>query len=172
MQSVSTDVYRERAREKFAVLLGPELAGQLEASLFQKSKDLALEDSIGFDSVMYKRLYVHKVRQVHDNLDPKSYIGNTCLLERLNTGQITVEALAEASPQELFPDNWQSLVDEKRRRDEIQYSSTAQAMTDKYTCRKCGSKKITYYDLQIRSADEGFTTFFTCLGCGAKWKKN
>ena len=36
-------------------------------------------------------------------------------------------------------------------------------------CRKCGSKRVYYYQRQLRSADEPMTTFATCCQCGAKW---
>jgi DNA-directed RNA polymerase subunit M/transcription elongation factor TFIIS len=34
---------------------------------------------------------------------------------------------------------------------------------------KCGSKKCTFTELQMRSADEGSTTFVTCVDCSYKW---
>lgn len=37
-------------------------------------------------------------------------------------------------------------------------------------CRVCKSQKITFYQLQTRSADEPMTTFYTCQDCGKKWK--
>ena len=45
-----------------------------------------------------------------------------------------------------------------------------QASTDMFTCRKCKSKKCSYYELQTRSADEPSTIFVTCLECGKNWK--
>lgn len=39
-----------------------------------------------------------------------------------------------------------------------------------FKCRKCGSKKTSYYQMQTRSADEPMTTYVTCSGCGLKWK--
>jgi len=45
--------------------------------------------------------------------------------------------------------------------------------TDKdgiFQCKKCFSKKTTYYSLQTRSADEPMTNFITCLVCGNRWK--
>ncbi len=169
MQDVSVDSYRERAVGVLSRILSElDTAKSLEDAIYSVCQENITNDG----SIIFKRFYLHKVRQIADNLDPKSYVGNGSLLKAFQEGSLTQDELARASPQELFPGNWQSLIDEKKRRDEIQYSSTAQAMTDKYTCRKCGSRKITYYDLQIRSADEGFTTFFTCLGCGGKWKKN
>ena len=32
--------------------------------------------------------------------------------------------------------------------------------------------ECTYYQLQVRSADEPMTTFITCLNCNFKWKQN
>ena len=46
-----------------------------------------------------------------------------------------------------------------------------EAVTDSFTCRKCRSKKCTYYELQTRSADEPMTLFITCIDCGTKWKQ-
>lgn len=39
-----------------------------------------------------------------------------------------------------------------------------------FQCRKCGSKKTTYYSLQTRSADEPMTNFITCVNCKHRWK--
>lgn len=39
-----------------------------------------------------------------------------------------------------------------------------------FQCKKCKSKKTTYYSLQTRSADEPMTNFITCLNCNNRWK--
>lgn len=39
-----------------------------------------------------------------------------------------------------------------------------------FTCKKCKSKKTTYYQMQTRSADEPMTTFVTCTNCNNRWK--
>eukprot|EP00923_Selenidium_pygospionis_P033672 GHVN01059069.1.p1 GENE.GHVN01059069.1~~GHVN01059069.1.p1 ORF type:complete len:227 (+),score=43.13 GHVN01059069.1:3-683(+) len=49
-------------------------------------------------------------------------------------------------------------------------SQDQMAETDQFKCGKCGKRKATYYQLQIRSADEPMTTFVTCIVCGNKWK--
>lgn len=36
-------------------------------------------------------------------------------------------------------------------------------------CKKCGSKKVFYYQKQCRGSDESSTTFATCVKCGSKW---
>jgi DNA-directed RNA polymerase I subunit RPA12 len=42
----------------------------------------------------------------------------------------------------------------------------------KETCGKCGSDDARYYELQLRSADEGSTIFYTCQQCGNKWRND
>jgi DNA-directed RNA polymerase subunit M/transcription elongation factor TFIIS len=39
-----------------------------------------------------------------------------------------------------------------------------------YSCRKCKSRLVTYYELQTRSADEPATAFFTCHKCKNRWR--
>ena len=72
--------------------------------------------------------------------------------------------------QELFPEHWKKLLDEKFKREKVMYEEKAEAMTDQFKCGRCKSRKCTYYELQTRSADEGMTTFITCLHCGNRWK--
>lgn len=165
--------YRDRTTPMFVETLGSdELASIVEDSIAQKCYHRAKEASMSIETPLIKHMYISLTRHIINNIDPESYVGNRSLKNRLIGGEIDPAKIVDMSPQELFPEHWDKMVQEKKRRDEIQYSSTTQAMTDAYKCRKCGSRKITYYDLQIRSADEGFTTFYTCLGCGCKWKKN
>lgn len=36
----------------------------------------------------------------------------------------------------------------------------------------CDSKKATYFQIQMRSADEPPSTFFTCVKCGYRWRQD
>ncbi|EZG45940.1 DNA-directed RNA polymerase subunit [Gregarina niphandrodes] len=38
-------------------------------------------------------------------------------------------------------------------------------------CPECSHKEAYFYQLQIRSGDEGATTFFQCTHCHARWKE-
>jgi transcription elongation factor S-II len=72
--------------------------------------------------------------------------------------------------QELNPEHWKEHIDRKIKRDSSKYTTNIEASTDMFTCKKCKSKKCTYYELQTRSADEPTTVFITCLDCGKHWK--
>lgn len=37
-------------------------------------------------------------------------------------------------------------------------------------CPKCDHPKAEFYNIQMRSADEGETTFYMCKGCGCNFK--
>lgn len=39
-----------------------------------------------------------------------------------------------------------------------------------FQCKKCKSRKTTYYSLQTRSSDEPMTNFITCMECKSRWK--
>ncbi len=40
-----------------------------------------------------------------------------------------------------------------------------------FTCKKCKSKKTSYYQQQTRGADEPMTNFIECLQCQYTWKE-
>ncbi|KAF2228094.1 DNA-directed RNA polymeras-like protein I subunit [Elsinoe ampelina] len=39
------------------------------------------------------------------------------------------------------------------------------------TCPQCGQEEVSYYERQLRGADEGSTIFYIC-DCGHQWRQN
>jgi len=117
-----------------------------------------------WENPYFVQLYIDRLRSIYINLKNKD------LLQQIKNGEITPQVLAFMSHQEMNPSNWKTLIDEKIKRDANKYSNNLQASTDMFTCKKCKSKKCTYYELQTRSADEPATIFVTCLDCGKNWK--
>ncbi len=99
-----------------------------------------------------------------------NYVKNNRLLSRLIKNEFTPEQLVNMSPQDMFPENWKELIDEKYRREKILYETKKEAMTDQFKCSKCKSRETAYFEMQTRSADEPMTIFITCLNCGKRWK--
>ena len=118
----------------------------------------------------FKSMYVNKCRSVYTNLDSSLYVKNTNLLKKLQKDKIDIKSLPYMSNQEIFPEHWKKIMDEKYNRDKLLYEDKPEAMTDQFKCGKCKSRECTYYELQTRSADESMTTFITCLNCGNRWK--
>jgi transcription elongation factor S-II len=95
---------------------------------------------------------------------------NKELYEQIKQHQIGPKALAFMTHQEMSPEHWKKRIEQKIKRDRSRFSTNIEASTDMFQCRKCKSKKCTYYELQTRSADEPATIFITCLDCGKNWK--
>jgi transcription elongation factor S-II len=121
-------------------------------------------------NILYKNIYINKIRSLYTNLVKNNYVKNNRLLQRVNSREFTPEKLVSMSPNELFPENWKELIDEKYRRDKILYETKKEAMTDQFKCGKCSSRETCYFEMQTRSADEPMTIFITCLNCGNRWK--
>ena len=121
-------------------------------------------------NILLKKIYINKARSLYTNLVPNSYVNNRRLFERMKKKEFTANELVNLTIQELFPEHWKQLIDEKYRKNKVLYETKKEAMTDQFKCRKCGSRETCYYEMQTRSADEPMTIFITCLNCGNRWK--
>jgi len=110
-------------------------------------------------------LYIQKLRSILLNLKNKEVV------DKLLLKSFKAHELAFMNHQEMRPDLWEVLIEEKRIKDENKFTPKIEAYTYDFICGKCKSKKCTYYQLQTRSADEPMTTFVTCLDCGNRFKR-
>jgi len=117
-----------------------------------------------WDNNYFVKIYLDRMRTIYINLK------NSNLKELVQTKEIKPHEIAFMTHQEMQPDKWNELIQEKKIRDENKYEPKVEASTDNFKCWKCKSKKCTYYQLQTRSADEPMTTFVNCLDCGNRWK--
>lgn len=74
--------------------------------------------------------------------------------------KVEAKNIASLSPQQLNPDKWKTDLDDDAQ----------EIVEGIFQCKKCGSKKTTYYSLQTRSSDEPMTNFITCVDCKNRWK--
>ena len=63
---------------------------------------------------------------------------------------------------------WQNQIDEQDRFIETPFLVEESIIE----CKKCKSKRVFYYQRQVRSSDEGFSLFCTCISCGSRWREN
>jgi transcription elongation factor S-II len=117
-----------------------------------------------WENPAFTQLYLDRMRSVYLNLK------NPDLLQRIQSGETPAQTIAFMTHQEFNPVRWRELIDRKKKRDASKCTNNIEASTDMFTCKKCKSKKCTYYELQTRSADEPATVFVTCLDCGKNWK--
>ena len=139
----------------------------MEKSLYNTSIKEAGERDIvkKWDNPSFVQLYTDRLRSIYINLKQSDEFR-----QRLINKEIKAQDIGEMTHQDMAPARWQKLIEEKKIRDENKYTPKLEASTDNFTCRKCKSKKCSYYQLQTRSGDEPMTTFVTCLDCGSRWK--
>jgi DNA-directed RNA polymerase subunit M/transcription elongation factor TFIIS len=118
-----------------------------------------------WDNPYFTQIYIDRLRSIYINL--KTISG---LRQEIIQQKIEPEKVAFLSHQEFLPERWKTMIDLKIKRDVSKYTNTVCASTDMFTCKKCKSKKCTYYELQTRSADEACTIFVQCIDCGKQWK--
>lgn len=144
----------ERDDESKAIL---KVATDIESEVF-KAEYSAVNDS-----------YRNKLRTFTMNLRNKK---NPDLRARLLDGQITPGAFIKMSPNDMAPDALKKEIEKLNKQNlfDAQGATEKRAVTDRFTCGKCKHKKVSYYQMQTRSADEPLTTFCTCENCGNRWK--
>jgi transcription elongation factor S-II len=165
----SPETFRENIRKKLNTILNsndPTITINLEKGIFNYAIKEASNRKIvkKWENRAFAQIYIDKLRTIYMNLK------NPDLLQQIKNAEITSQSVAFMTHQELNPIRWKTLIDQKIKRDASKFTTNIQASTDMFTCKKCKSKKCTYYELQTRSADEPATIFVTCLDCGKHWK--
>ena len=122
-----------------------------------------------WDNKYFVLLYQNKFRTLWFNLN-KTYVKNTTLLSKVQSGKIKSKNLAFLTHQEMCPKQWKALIKAKMLRDKNKYRTDTSGASKEFRCRKCNKRETNYYQVQTRSADEPMTTFVTCLNCGNHWR--
>jgi transcription elongation factor S-II len=145
----------------------------LEKAIFESTYQTAQKQYIprNWKSATFCEVYLQLMRSVLSNLHPKSPVGNTRLLRRVLEGEFELAAIPFMTSYEMFPEKWFALKDKVLQREQKILEGNKSRATDQFKCRRCNKKECTYYQLQIRSADEPMTTFITCLNCGKEWRQ-
>jgi DNA-directed RNA polymerase subunit M/transcription elongation factor TFIIS len=100
-----------------------------------------------WDNPFFVQLYTDRLRSIYINL-----VKSDEFRQRLLTKEVKAHEVGAMTHQDMAPARWQKLIDEKKIRDENKYTPKLEASTDNFTCRKCKSKKCSYYQLQTRSS--------------------
>ncbi|KAF6070296.1 transcription elongation factor S-II [Candida albicans] len=113
--------------------------------------------------------YRNRLRSFTMNLRNKK---NPELRERILSKQILPAAFIKMTPNEMAPEALKKEIEKLHKQNlfDAQGATEKRAVTDRFTCGKCKHKKVSYYQMQTRSADEPLTTFCTCENCGNRWK--
>lgn len=165
---INTEDFRARLRQKIKMkynIHDVKNYTNIEKSIYNASLKEAERNKVlkKWDNTRFVRIYIDRFRSVLNNLTNE-------VVSKINDGVIESKNIGFLTHQELNPDKWYTLLEQKSKRDKSKFEVNVEAATDTFTCRKCKSNKCTYYQMQTRSADEPMTTFVSCIECGNRWK--
>ncbi|AMD22350.1 HGR011Wp [Eremothecium sinecaudum] len=169
---VTTTIYNDKLRDMVIKAFYDALAKESE-----HPPQSILTTSIEIEKQMYKlnptseneKAYKDKYRVIYSNVISKN---NPELKHKITNGDISPEHLVSCNPKDLAPEHLKRKLEEiaKQNLFNAQGATLERSVTDRFQCGKCKEKKVSYYQLQTRSADEPLTTFCTCEVCGNRWK--
>lgn len=146
----------------------------LETGLFNYTIDSCINKGISanLQNSVFLKIYNDKLVSILSNLVDSSYLQNEILNGKIKNNEIKVQDIPSMAPYELFPSRWMSILNAKLKKEKSLLNSDVEPMTDLFKCGKCKERKCSYFELQIRSADESATLFITCLNplCRNKWR--
>jgi DNA-directed RNA polymerase subunit M/transcription elongation factor TFIIS len=164
------DQFRSNVQSKLQLFFKSEKADKHATNLEKGIHNWALKEADTrkivkkWDNPYFIQIYLDHLRTVYNNLK------NQKLVQLVDSGEIKSHTIAFMTHQEMQPERWEKLITAKTLRDKNKYEQQLEAMTDTFTCRKCKSKKVTYYTQQVRSADEPMSIFCQCINCGTRWR--
>ena len=152
--------------------LNQEIVDDLEKGIFnwciKYSDEHELQKS--WSDKMFQYLYINKAKLLIENIDENSYVKNKRLKQRILDKEFKPHKLSFMESTNIFPEIWNNILDMKMKQEENFHNSKQVAKTDVFKCGKCKKRECSYYELQVRSADESSTIFVTCLNCGNRWR--
>ena len=160
------DLFRSNIRNKLNEKLKNEKNSlNLERGIFNYALKEAERQKVvkKWDNKHFVQIYIDRLRSIVSNLSEE-------IVKNISDGTVLPHVVAFMTHQEINHEKWAKLIDLKTKRDKNKFEVNMAAATDTFTCRKCKGNQCTYYQLQIRSADEPMTTFISCIQCGNRWK--
>ncbi len=165
----------EKFRENVQMYMGKliestdiKVYGNIEKSVYNYAIQESTKQNIvkKWTNPSFVTIYMDRLRSIYMNLK-----SNPDLVEQIKSGEIDPCQVAFLTHYEMNPKKWKDVMEIKKKRDASKLNTNIEASTDMYTCRRCRSKRTTYYEVATRSADEQMTIFITCLDCGKNWKQ-
>ena len=169
------DRHRAKTRAYFAALRSISYAERLEKALFEyhfptTRASTATTTALGVAQVVSQLSSKRRWRALQQHARSLKYNIRHCPhASEWGKGAHSVEWLVRATPKELWPERHP-----KPREARIITAETVKeevAESAMHKCWKCKSRRVTYAQMQTRSADEPMTCFFQCHGCGNRWKR-
>lgn len=169
---IITTIYQDKLRDMVIKALYDALCKENDAlpnDILKISIDIEKELNKLYNSIDQNKQYKEKYRVIYSNIISKN---NPNLKFRIVSNEVTPFFLINCDPKELAPESLRKKIEEIHKKNlfNAQGATIERSVTDRFQCGKCKERKVSYYQLQTRSADEPLTTFCTCEACGNRWK--
>lgn len=155
---------RDGARNKIKALLSKKLDQQsiddIENGIFEFSKSYAYDNNTPY---LLGSIYADKLNQLLCILNSEKL---ELILKSLKNKDFEAKTLAFLKQEELDPEKFEKIIKIKK---EEEHKRNNKATTNAFKCSKCGKRKCTVEEKQIRSGDEPATVFVECKECGHKF---
>lgn len=161
------ELFRNKIKSSLDKIINDiKISDNLEKGIYNYSLEQCDKRNIikKWNNLQFVIIYIEKFKMILTNIKSNN------VLSDLKNKKYKAHKLAFMTHQEICPEKWHQLIEDKKIRDDNKFKPKIEASTDDFTCHKCKSKKCSYYQLQTRSADEPMTTFVSCLECGNRWK--
>jgi DNA-directed RNA polymerase subunit M/transcription elongation factor TFIIS len=147
---------RQTSLSDLKEILSEKTASNVEKSIYNWSIQFAneVETDASWENPIFSHAYNEKL------IDVIFYLNKFDLKEKIQNKEILSKDVAFLDYKLFNKDRWKPVVHETK----------LNSNDGIFQCKKCKSKKTTYYSLQTRSADEPMTNFITCLVCNNRWK--
>lgn len=163
--------YINTVREQLALTdVNQTLINDIELQIRSKTKRDCEEMYCDRDWEVFRDMYIGNAHHIISNLKRTNEIANNHLIDQVNNGNITPETLVNMTPDEMYPQQWESIIN-KKLIESNRLMNDPEATTELFTCPRCGRNKCRYFERQDRSADEPKTVHITCCFCGKRWRK-
>ncbi len=155
---------RDEAKKKIKTLLSKKLDKKsiydIEDGIFEFSKSYANDNNTPY---LLESIYADKLNQLLCILNSDK-LNN--ILQSLKNKDFEAKTLAFLKPEELNPEKFEKII---KKKEIEEHKKNNKATTNAFKCSKCGKRKCTVEEKQIRSGDEPATTFVECQECGHKF---
>lgn len=166
-QVFTTAVDKEDDKDEIQKIILDKITVNLEKGVFNSSIHYAKDHDVIYEwsNRYFVTIYKDKVRSIYENLKQTPSLCHDIMNKKMLAHEI-----AFMTHMELKPEIWVQIMEQWEFTKKQELECTVESMTDTFQCRKCHSRKTTYYQMQTRSADEPMTVFVSCLVCGTRWK--
>ena len=160
-EAASMNKTRIQALEKLQKAVENEKkAKNLEILTYNNLISTATKRSIpkNWKDIKFRRLYLEKLRSLLFNIQKFPELKEKKATEVFNMERDKIN-----------PEVWNPIIEKVEKRNAHKTQLLPDDYEGIYCCPRCKSKRTTFYQMQVRSADEPMTSFISCMKCDKTW---